>query len=187
LQIHPQEMFFIVEVFMARMIHCHPGRTTYSFHVFTDLDFWDARRILKNLAVVKRNFGQDPPGNEFPTQVVTEDETRSTRAKIEKRLKKALVSPPRHVVVDDILKDGFFEFDPLDYYPGHWSRERMFHFTLHRLPLDNAVLNSPFQTARVTWQGRKIRVERIKRKEKYDPVIHTKEEALKRMKIPGCF
>jgi hypothetical protein len=142
---------------MARMIHCHPGRTTYPFHVFTDLDFWDARRILKDLAVVKRNFGEDPPGDEFPTQVVTEDATRSTRSKIEKRLKKALISPPRHVVVDAILQKGFFEFDPLDYYPGRWSREKMYRFTLHRMPLDNAALNSPYRTVRITWQGRKSR------------------------------
>ena len=172
---------------MARIIHCHPGRTTYYFHAFTDLDFWDARRILKDLAVVKRNFGKDPPSQEFPTQVVTEDATRSTRAKIEKRLKRALVSPPRHVIVEAIVKDGFFEFDPLDYYPGHWSREKMFRFTLHRVPLDNAVLNSPYQTARVAWQGEKIRVERVKREQKYDPVIRTKKEALRRMRIPGCF
>jgi len=169
------------------MIHCHPGRTTYPFHVFTDLDFWDARRVFKDLASVRRNFGKEPPGDEFPTQLVCEDSTRSTRARIEKRLKKALVSPPRHVIVDAILKDGFFEFDPLHYYPGHWSREKMLRFTIHRLPLDNAALNSPYRTVHVTcWNG-KIRVERVKREEKYDPVIRTREEALKRMKIPGCF
>lgn len=172
---------------MARIIHCHPGRTTYYFHAFTDLDFWDARRILKDLAVVKRNFGKDPPSQEFPTQVVTEDATRSTRSKIEKRLKKALISPPRHVVVDTVLQHGFFEFDPLDYYPEHWSKEKMYRFTLRRMPLDNAALNSPYRTVHVTWQDGKIKVERVKREKKYDPVIRTKEDALKRMKIPGCF
>ena len=172
---------------MARMVHCHPGRTTYPFHVFTDLDFWDARRIFKDLAAVRRNFGKEPPGDEFPTQLVSEDSSRSTRAKIEKRLKRALVSPPRHVIVDAIVKDGFFEFDPRRYYPGHWSREKMFRFTIHRLPLDNAALNSPYRTVHVTWRREKIRVERVKREEKYDPVIRTKEEALKRIKIPGCF
>ena len=172
---------------MARIIHCHPGRTTYPFHVFTDLDFWDARRILKGLAVVKRNFGEDPPGREFPTQLVSEDVSRSTRSKIEKRLRKALISPPRHVVVDAILQQGFFEFYPLDYYPRRWSKEKMYRFTLHRLPLDNAALNSPYRTVHVSWQDGKIRVERVKRPQKVDPVIRTKEDAMRRLKAPGCF
>jgi hypothetical protein len=172
---------------MARIIHCHPGRTTYKYHIFTDLDFWDARRILDNLAVVKRNFGKEPAGDEFPTQIVAEDLTRSTRARVEHRLKKALVSPPRHVIVDGLLRDGYFEFDPLRYYPGRWARERMFHFTIHRLPLDNAVLNSPYRTVEVTWRNGKIRVERVKRKEKYDPVISSRKESLRRLKVPGCF
>ncbi|MBN2034685.1 MAG: hypothetical protein JW836_15560 [Deltaproteobacteria bacterium] len=174
---------------MARLLHCHPGRTIYFFHVFTDLDFWDARRIFKDLAAVKvkRNFSKDPPGDEFPTQVVTDDRARATRADIEKRLKRALASPPRHVIVDGLLKDGFFEFNPLDYFPKHWSREKMFRFALNRLPLENAVLNSPYRTVHITWHDEKIRVERAKRKEKYDPVIRTKEEALKRVMIPGCF
>jgi hypothetical protein len=172
---------------MAVIIYCHPGRTTYGYHIFTDLDFWDARRILKGLAVVRRNFGEDPPGHEFPTQVVAEDVTRSTRAKIEKRLKKAVVSPPRHVIVDGLIEKGFYEFDPFRFFPGRWSKERMFHFALHRIPLDNAALNSPYRTVQVTWRDGKIRVERIKREEKYDPVIRTKKEALKRMKVPGCF
>jgi hypothetical protein len=182
-----QRSLFRTEGMMARIIHCHPGRTTYGYHIFTDLDFWDARRVIRDLAVVKRNFGGEPPGDEFPTQVVAEDLARSTRAKIENRLKRARVSPPRHVIVDSILKDGFFEFDPLQYYPRHWSRERMFHFTVHRLPLDNATLNSPYRTVRITWTDGKIRVERIKRDEKYDPVVRSKKEALRRMKVPGCF
>jgi len=172
---------------MARIILCHPGRTRYAYHVFTDLDFWDARRIIGGLAVVKRNFGEDPPGDEFPTQVVAEKITPSARAGVERRLKKALVSPPRHVIVDAILRDGFFEFDPRRYYPQRWTGERMLHFTIHRLPLDNAVLNSPYRTVKVTWREGKIRVERIRRKEKYDPVIRRGKEARQRMKIPGCF
>ncbi|RJR17897.1 MAG: hypothetical protein C4582_12295 [Desulfobacteraceae bacterium] len=172
---------------MARIIHCHPGRTTYAYHIFTDLDFWDARRIIKDLAFVRRNFGQDPPGSEFPTQVVAEDISRSDRGKLDKRLKKALVAPPRHIVVEGLLKDGFFEFDPLAYYPSHWSRKKIFHFTLHRLPLDNAALNSPYQTVLVEWKGDKIRIEKIKRKEKYDPLIRTKQDALQRIKVPACF
>lgn len=172
---------------MARIIHCHPGRTTYGYHIFTNLDFWDARRIIRGLAVVKRNFGDEPPGDEFPTQVVAEDLARSTRARIESRLKRALVSPPRHVIVDRLIMDGFFEFDPLDYFPKRWTREKMYHFAVHRLPLDSAALNSPYRTVRITWTDGKIRVERIKREEKYDPVIRTKKEALRRIRVPGCF
>jgi hypothetical protein len=172
---------------MARIIHCHPGRTAYGYHIFTDLDFWDARSIVGDLAIVRRNFGDEPPGDEFPTQVVAQEITRSVRGRVEERLKKALVSPPRHVIVDSILRDGFFEFDPLHYCPRHWTRERMLHFTLHRLPLDNATLNSPYRTVRITWIEGKIRIERVKRDEKYDPVVRSKKEALRRMKVPGCF
>lgn len=172
---------------MARIIHCHPGRTSYEFHIFTDLDFWDARRILLDLAVVKRNFGQEPPGDEFPTQVVAEEVTRSTRSKIEKRLHRAVVSPPRHVIVDRLIMNGFFEFDPLDYFPKRWTKEKMYHFAVHRLPLESAALNSPYRTVRITWCNEKIRVERVNREEKYDPVIRTKKEALRRIRVPGCF
>ena len=97
------------------------------------------------------------------------------------------MSPPRHVIVDGLLKEGFFEFDPLQYYPRHWSKEKMFHFTIHRLPLDNAVLNSPYRTVRIAWTDGKIRVERIRRDTKYDPVIRNRKEALRRIKVPGCF
>ena len=172
---------------MARIIHCHPARTAYDYHVFTDLDFWDARRIIKNLAVVKRNFGEDPPGDEFPTQIVADDLSRLDKAKIEKRLKKAIISPPRHLVVKEILIKEHFDFDPLDYYPRRWSREKMRRFTIHRLPLDNATLNSPYRTVKVTWTDGKIRVERIRRDEKLDPVIRSKEDSLRRMRVPGCF
>jgi hypothetical protein len=172
---------------MARMIHCHPSRTTYEFHVFTDLDFWDARRILRDIAVVKRNFGTDPPGNEFPTQVVANGLTRTLKAKIEGRLERAIVSPPRHVIVDGIIEKGYFEFDPLDYYPNRWPPERMFHFTYRRLPLESAFFNSPFKTVRVSWVEGKIRIERVQREKKFDPVIESREEALRRLRIPSCF
>jgi hypothetical protein len=172
---------------MARIIHCHPGRTAYGYHIFTDLDFWDARRIIKGLAAVRRNFGEDPPGDEFPTQIVADDLARSDKAKIEKRLKKAVISPPRHVVVNEILIKGHFDFDPLDYYPRRWASEKMLRFTIHRLPLDNGTLNSPYRTVKVTWMEGKIRVERVRRDEKFDPIIRSKEEFLRRMRVPGCF
>jgi hypothetical protein len=172
---------------MARFIHCHPSQTEYDYHIYTDLDFWDARKILKDLALVKRNFGQDPPGDEYPTQVVAHELTKSARAKLEKRLKKAIVSPPRHVIVDRILKQEYFEFDPLAYYPSRWTRERMYHFTYLRLPLDSAILNSPYRTVRVSWIDGKIRIERVQREQKYDPVIQTKRDALRRRNVPSCF
>jgi hypothetical protein len=71
---------------MARIIHCHPGRTAYGYHIFTDLDFWDARSIVGDLAIVRRNFGDEPPGDEFPTQVVAQEITRSVRGRVEERL-----------------------------------------------------------------------------------------------------
>ena len=172
---------------MAKILYCHPSRTTYEFHVFTDLDFWDARRILGDLAVVKRNFGKDPHGDEFPTQVVANGLTGTQKAKIENRLKRAIVSPPRHVIVDGIIEKGYFEFDPLDYYPSRWPPERMYHFTYRRLPLESAFFNSPFKTVRVSWLNGKIRIERVQREKKFDPVIGSREEALRRLRIPSCF
>jgi hypothetical protein len=172
---------------MAKIIHCHPSTATNDYHIFTDLDFWDARLILKDLATVKRNFGNDPPGNEYPTQVVGDDLSRSSKAVIEKRLKKAIVSPPRHVLVDGILQEGYFEFDPLHYYPRRWSQERMFNFTYRRLPLNSAILNSPYRTVRVSWTDGKIRIERIPREKKFDPVIETKQQSLRRRNVPSCF
>jgi hypothetical protein len=172
---------------MAHVIHCHPSRTTYEYHIYTDLDFWDARKMLKQLALVKRNFGQEPSGDEYPTQVVGNDIPRSARAEIEKRLMKAVVSPPRHVIVRSILSEGFFEFDPLHYYPNRWSPSRMLRFTHNRLPLDQPSLNSAYKTIRLSWAGKKIRVEQIQRTEKYDPVIANKKEATRRLKVPGCF
>jgi hypothetical protein len=172
---------------MAKIIHCLPSKATNDYHIYTDLDFWDARLILKDRATVKRNFGNDPPGDEYPTQVVGDDLSRSSKALIEKRLKKAIVSPPRHVLVDGLLKEGYFEFDPLHYYPKRWSRERMFNFTYRRLPLNSAILNSPYRTVRVSWREGRIRIERIPREKKYDPVIETKRQALRRRNVPSCF
>ena len=172
---------------MARFIHCHPSLTRYDFHLYTDLDFWDTRKLLKDLALVKRNFGDSPPGDEYPTQVVGIDLARSVKALIEKRLRRAVVSPPRHVIVRNILAEGMYEFDPLLYYPSRWSQSRMLYFTRRRLPLDQAALNSPYKTVRLSWVEGKIRVERIQRIEKHDPQIVSKREAMRRLRVPGCF
>jgi hypothetical protein len=172
---------------MAHIVHCHPTQTTYEYHIYTDLDFWDARKILKGLALVKRNFGQEPSGDEYPTQVVGDDLSRLLRAEIEKRLRKAVVSPPRHVIVRSILSEGFFEFDPFHYYPVRWSPSRVLHFTYNRLPLDQPSLNSAFKTIRLSWVGKNLRVEQIQRAVKHDPVIASKKEAVRRQRVPGCF
>jgi hypothetical protein len=172
---------------MAHVIHCHPSQTTYEYHIYTDLDFWDARKILQDLALVKRNFGKEPSGDDYPTQVVGNDLSRVVRVEIEKRLRKAVVSPPRHVIVRSILSEGFFEFDPFHYYPGRWSSSRMLHFTYSRLPLDQPSLNSAYKTICLSWVDKKIRVAQIQRTEKYDPVIATRKEAARRQKVPGCF
>jgi hypothetical protein len=172
---------------MARIIHCHPSQTRYGFHIYTDLDFWDARRILKDLAVVKRNFGHEPSGDDFPTQVVGVDPPHSNVKEIEKRLKKAVVSPARHVIVKAMLSEGAFEFDPFQYYPSRWTPSRMLYFTYHRLPLEQAALNTTYRTVSLLWVENKIRVERVQRKEKYDPVIRSKKEAIRRLMVPACF
>jgi len=172
---------------MAKIIHCHPSKATNDYHIYTDLDFWDARLILKDLATVKRNFGNDPPGNDYPTQVVGDDLSRSAKAMIERRLKKAIVSPPCHVLAEGILKEGYFEFEPSEYYPKRWSRERMFNFTYRRLPLDSALLNSPYRTVHISWRGEKIRIERVQRDKKFDPIIQTKQQSLRRRNVPSCF
>lgn len=172
---------------MAGIIYCHPSRTTHGYHIYTDLDFWDAWRLLKDLAVVKRNFGQDPPGDCFPTQVIGEDLARATTERIEARLRKAVVSPPRHLIVEAVMRDGRFEFDPHRTYPKRWSRARMLHFTYRRLPLHQSALVSPYRTVFVSWVGEKIRVERIQRSEKHDPLIRTRREALHRLMVPSCF
>ena len=172
---------------MARIIYCHPGKTHYSFHIYTDLDFWDARRRLKGMGLVKRNFGKDPSGDEFPTQVVASDLSRWQKKEIERRLKKAIISPPRHVVVSAMLSEGFFEFDPAKYYPAHWGRSKIIRFTYFRLPLEQTALNSPYKKVQLTWSGHRIRVEQVQRNEKYDPVIKNRKEAIRRLMVPSAF
>jgi hypothetical protein len=39
----------------------------------------------------------------------------------------------------------------------------------------------------VSWNNDKIRIERIPREKKYDPVIETKQQALRRRNVPSCF
>jgi hypothetical protein len=63
----------------------------------------------------------------------------------------------------------------------------MFNFTYRRLPLNSAILNSPYRTVRVFWQNERIRIERIQRAKKYDPVVETKQQSLRRRNVPSCF
>jgi hypothetical protein len=172
---------------MAEIIYCHPSQTHYDFHLFTNLDFWDALKILRGLALVKRNFGKDPPGKNFPTQVVGNDISAEGKKDIEYRLKKAVISPARHVVVESVLRHGSFEFNPAKYYPSSWSKSRMMHFTSYRLPLFQSPLSTPHKTVRLYWSGNRIRLEQIQREKKYDPVIRTRKEAIRRLKVPSCF
>lgn len=172
---------------MAHILYCHPNKAEHDYHIYTNLDFWDARHILLDLAVVKRNFGTDPHGDEFPTQVVSDHITADTKNRIEYRLRKAIPSPPRHVIVSSIIEDGTFEFDPSHYYPKRWGKERVMHFTIHRLPLEQSALNSTHRTVQVKWAGGNILVQRVQRAEKYDPIIQSKQEARRRQKVPLCF
>jgi len=172
---------------MARIVYRHPYRADGDYQIYTDLDFWDARRILKDLAVAKRNFGNAPSGDEYPTLVQAQGLSQSGKKRIEQRLKRAIVSPPRHVIVRSMLANKSFEFDPTKYYPGRWSKSRMLHFTYRRLPLQQPALTTAYQTVKLSWIEGKIRVERVQRKEKYDPVVRNKKAAKRRIRVPSCF
>jgi hypothetical protein len=130
---------------MARIIYDLASKGKGLYHIYTDLDFWDARGVLKGLAKVKRNFGNSPPGDQYPTQVVVEDMSQRVKGEIEKRLKRAIPSPPRHLIVQSIIFSGKFEFDWREYYPDRWSTDRVLFFTRKRLPMNQPVINSPYK------------------------------------------
>jgi hypothetical protein len=172
---------------MARIIYCHPSQSKYDYHIFTDLDFWDTRRLVKDLVTIRRNFGEWPPGDEFPTQIVASDLPRKVIKEVERRLARAIVSPPRHVIVRSMIFQGFFEFDPSAYYPSRWSDNLKLHFTYRRLPLDQAVLSNSYQTVRLSWVNGMLRVERVQRSEKRDSIIRTAGDAQRYAHKPSCF
>jgi hypothetical protein len=172
---------------MARIVYRHPRLSKFDYHILTDLDFWDARKILGDLVTVKRNFGEWPPGDEFPTQVVAEGVSRKVIKEVERRLTKAIISPPRHVIVRSIMMQGFFEFDPALYYPERWSQSLVLHFTYKRLPLEQGLLNSLYQTIELMVVDGRVRVTRVQRTEKCDPVIRTAQDARRRAQVPSCF
>ena len=144
---------------MARIIHDLASRGKGWYHIYTDLDFWDARGILKGLAKVKRNFGNSPPGDLFPTQVVVEDFSKKTRAEIEKRLGRAISSPPRHLIVQSIIFSGKFEFDRRKYYPDRWSSAKALFFTRKRLPMNQPVINSPYKWVDLAIQDNTVTIQ----------------------------
>lgn len=175
---------------MARIIYAHPALRGYPHHLFTDLDFWDARKILRDLfslLSVRRNFGHSPPGDQFPTQIVIDQATKAVISKVEYRLSKAIPSPPRHVIVRQMILDGSFSFKPFDYYPRHWSKSKIEHFTWRRLPLEQAALCGPYHTVRLEWCGELLTVKRVQRTQKYDPIITTLQEERKWRFIPSGF
>lgn len=172
---------------MARILYCHPAQTNYSYHLFTDLDFWESRRLLMGLATIRRNFGKHVCGDSFPTQIVAEFLDRRSMFTIEKRLKKAIPSPARHVIVRSMILDGYFQFDPYRYYPAHWTKDTAMRFTYSRLPLQQGALCTPYKTVQLSWADGLIRVEQVQRKEKYDPVIRDFHDARERLRAPSCF
>ena len=140
-----------------------------------------------DLALVKRNYGDEPSGDDFPTQIVGKDLSRSVKQKITYRLEKAIASPPRHIIVRAIMNDGFFEFVPAKYFPDRWPLARIFFFTFNRLPLEQSKLNSPYKMPRVSYSGGRIKVFSVQRDEKYDPVIDNIKASRRRRFIPSCF
>jgi hypothetical protein len=77
--------------------------------------------------------------------VVVEDMSQKVKAEIEKRLKCAIPSPPRHLIVQAIIFSGKFEFDWRQYYPERWSTDRVLFFTRKRLPMNQPVINSAYK------------------------------------------
>jgi hypothetical protein len=132
------------------------------YHIYTDLDFWDARAILRDLAKVKRNFGDSPPGDQYPTQVVVEDLSLRVKGEIEKRIRRSIPSPPRHLIVQSIIYSGKFEFDRRDYYPGRWSPTKALSFTRKRLPMNQPVISSTYKWVELSIRGNIITIQQYK-------------------------
>lgn len=176
---------------MARIVYSHPRQTRgdFDYHVYTDLDFWDARKILKGVpeCVVKRNYGQQPPGDGFPTQVTARGAGPARIRTIEHRLRKAVPSPPRHLIAKALAFEGEFVFDPLDYYPERWSPGLMARFTHYRLGLHLGVLSTPHRAVEIDWEGRSLRLRRVLREKKHDPVIRNSRDARRHAIVPSCF
>ena len=147
---------------MARIIYNLASRGEGCYHIYTDLDFWDARTILEGLAKVKRNFGESPPGDQYPTQVVVEDLSLRVKGEIEKRIRRSIPSPPRHLIVQSIIYSSKFEFDRRDYYPDRWSSAKALFFTRKRLPMNQPVISSTYRWVELSIQGNIITIQQYK-------------------------
>jgi hypothetical protein len=147
---------------MARIIYDLASRGKGFYHIYTELDFWDARAVLRGLAKVKRNFGNSPPGDDYPTQVVVEDLSSRVKGAIERRLRRAIPSPPRHLIVQSIIFSGKFAFDRRKYYPDRWSPEQVVFFTRKRLPMNQPVINSRYTWVELSISGNTVTIEQRK-------------------------
>ena len=147
---------------MARIVYNLASRGEGRYHIYTDLDFWDARAILKHLAKVKRNFGDSPPGDRYPTQVVVEDLSPRVKGEIEKRIRRSIPSPPRHLIVQSIIYSGKFEFDRRAYYPDRWSPTKALFFTRKRLPMNQPVISSTYKWVELSIRGNIITIQQHK-------------------------
>ena len=171
---------------MARIIYDLASRGRGFYHIYTELDFWDARGVLRGLAKVKRNFGNSPPGDLYPTQVVVEDLSPRIKGEIEKRLKRSIPSPPRHLIVQSIIFSGKFEFDRRRYYPDKWSPGKVIFFTRKRLPMNQPVINSPYRWVELSVKGNTVTIEQRKGTRSEAP--ETAEKRGKREAFgPACF
>ena len=172
---------------MARIIYDLASKGKGLYHIYTDLDFWDARGVLKGLAKVKRNFGKSPPGDTYPTQVVVEDLSSRVKQEIEKRLRRAIPSPPRHLIVQSIIFSGKFEFDRSQYYPDRWSPEKVIFFTRNRLPMNQPVISSAYKWVEITIDGNVVSIQQRKgnRPEKQTQPVTKKASA--ESYGPTCF
>ena len=172
---------------MARIIYDLASKGKGLYHIYTDLDFWDARGVLKGLAKVKRNFGNSPPGDKYPTQVVVEDLSSRVKKEIEKRLKRAIPSPPRHLIVQSIIFSGKFEFDWSQYYPDRWSPEKVLFFTRNRLPMNQPVINSPYKWVEITIDGKVVTIQQHQGTRPEEQTQPSTKKARTETHGPTCF
>jgi hypothetical protein len=144
---------------MARIIHDLKAWSEGRYRLYTDLDFWDARKILRSLSTIRRNFGESPSGDQYPTQVMVDGPSAQVRREIEKRLLRAIPSPPRHLIVQSIVLSGRFSFPWRRYYPARWSPSRALFFTRKRLPLNQPVISSRYRWVELSMVGETIVLE----------------------------
>ncbi len=171
---------------MARIIYDLASRGKGLYHIYTELDFWDAGGLLKGLAKFKRNFGNSPPGDAFPTQVVVEDLSRKVKREIEKRLKRAIPSPPRHLIVQSIIFSGKFAFDRRKYYPDRWSPAQVLFFTQKRLPMNQPAIKSRYKWVELSMHGHTVTIQQHQGA-RPDPAETSGQSSRPETHGPSCF